>query len=69
MRFDPSSGKEKWKVYCQGLHVGHSKYSHTATVAVEGEKLRVTSTGSQGTFVEILDLKTGRQLERTQKAR
>jgi outer membrane protein assembly factor BamB len=69
IRFDPVSGKEKRRCHCRGLGVGHSLYSHTAKVAAEGEKLRVTSEGSSGTFVEILELKTGRQLERTQKVR
>jgi outer membrane protein assembly factor BamB len=67
IRFNPTNGKEKWRLHCGGLGVSHSEYSHTATVAIEGEKLRVTSEGSSGTFVEILDLKTGRQLERTSK--
>jgi outer membrane protein assembly factor BamB len=69
IRFDISSGKEKWKHQCRGLDVEHSEYFHTANVAVEGEKLRVASEGSSGTFIEILDLKTGRQLERTRKDR
>jgi outer membrane protein assembly factor BamB len=67
IRFDPVSGKEKWRHNCGPLRVGHSAYSHTATVALEGEKLRVTSVGSYGTFVETLDLKTGRQLRRTRR--
>ena len=63
------SGKVKWKVHCPGLRVDHSKYCHEAFVRVEGSKLRVTSEGSSGTFVEVLDLKTGRRLERTRKGR
>jgi outer membrane protein assembly factor BamB len=69
IRFDPSTGKEKWKIHCQGLRVRHSEYYHTADVAIEGQKVRVTSNGSYGTFIEILELKTGRQLERTSKGR
>lgn len=68
IRFDSMSGKAVWKVHCAPLGVDHSKYRHDAFVAVEGEKLRVTSKGSFGTFVEILDMKTGRQLERTSKS-
>jgi hypothetical protein len=67
IRFDPTSGKAKWKAYCQGLHVGHSAYLHSASVTVKGGKLQVTSKGSYGTFVEMLDLKTGSHLQRTQK--
>jgi hypothetical protein len=47
--------------------VGHSQYLHDATVAVAGERLRVSSQGSYGTFVEVLDLRTGKQLRRTAK--
>lgn len=67
--FDPATEKEKWKAYCQPLKVPHDAYDHSAKVTVDGEKLRVTSKGSYGTFVEILELKTGRQLERTLKDR
>jgi outer membrane protein assembly factor BamB len=68
IRFDPNTGKEKWKTYCTALGVTHSKYAHDASVAIDGEKVRVTSKGS-GIFVEVLDLNTGRQLERTLKDR
>jgi outer membrane protein assembly factor BamB len=64
IRFDPTTGKTIWKHHCKGLGVGHSKYLHTARATVEGTKLRITSKASGGTFVEVLDLKTGRQLER-----
>jgi outer membrane protein assembly factor BamB len=63
IRFDPSNGKEKWKANCRPLGVSHSKYCHAANVSIAGEKLRVTSKGSS-TFVEILDLKTGSQIQR-----
>ena len=69
IRFDPSTGKEKWKNHCRALGVFHSEYGHNAIVAIEADRVRVTSEGSYGTFVEILDLKTGRQLERTRKDR
>ncbi len=67
IRFDPSSGNEKWTTFCAGLGVMHSQYLHSAKITVEDDKIRVTSEGSSGTFVEILDLKTGRQLNRTRK--
>jgi outer membrane protein assembly factor BamB len=64
-RVDPASGKVVWRHSCKPLGVDHSKYRHTAAVAVEGDRLRVTSRGSGGTFVELLDLKSGKQLKRT----
>ena len=67
IRFDPSSGNEKWTTFLHGLGVMHSQYLHSAKITVEDDKIRVTSEGSSGTFVEILDLKTGRQLNRTRK--
>jgi outer membrane protein assembly factor BamB len=59
------SGKVVWQGRCAGLGVGHSKYEHKARVAVEGNHLRVTSVGSYGTFVEVLDLGLGKLLKRT----
>jgi hypothetical protein len=67
--FNPSKGKQTWNHYCQGLGVPHSEYRHRATVTVRGDKLRVISNGSSGMFVELLDLKTGRTIERTQTKR
>jgi hypothetical protein len=63
-RVRPATGKVVWRAYCKGLGVPHSEYYHRATVAVEGNKLRVTSRGSAGTFVEVLDLRSGRRLQR-----
>jgi hypothetical protein len=64
VRFDPSSGLSKWQHSCQSLGVCHSKYFHTAHLNVEGKTVRVTSKGSFGTFVEVVDLQTGRQTDR-----
>jgi outer membrane protein assembly factor BamB len=69
IRLNPASGKEIWKVHCSGLRVRHSEYSHEAFVRVDGENLQVTSEGSSGTFIETLNLKTGRQIDRTRKDR
>ena len=60
-----AAGKVVWRRYCRGLGVAHSEYSHHAKVAVEGNSVCVTSKGSEGTFVELLDLQTGKQLKRT----
>jgi hypothetical protein len=64
IRLNPSAGKVVWKSHCAGLGVGHSAYEHKAQVAIERRKLRVTSQGSYGTFVEWLDLGSGQHLER-----
>jgi hypothetical protein len=69
VRLSPSDGKVAWRTHCKGLGVPHSKYNHQATVAVEGGRLRVTSRASAGTFVELLDLRSGRQLERKRLSR
>jgi outer membrane protein assembly factor BamB len=63
-RLDPTTGKVAWLARCKNLGVNHSKYRHEATLSVEGDRLRVTSRGSFGTFVEALDLRSGKQLER-----
>jgi hypothetical protein len=63
-RLDPATGKVVWRTRCKELGVGHSKYSHQAEVAVEGDRLRVTSRGSSGTFVDLVDLGSGKRLER-----
>jgi hypothetical protein len=65
MRLNSATGKVVWRADCAPLGVKHSAYQHEATVAAEGDALRVTSRGSSGTFVEVLDLGSGRQLERT----
>lgn len=66
MRFDPHTGKKKWEVECEALGVGHSKYHHQASLALATDRVRITSRASSGSFVEILDLKTGKQVKRKQ---
>jgi outer membrane protein assembly factor BamB len=65
VRFDVATGKVVWRARCAPLGADHSKYRHEVRVTLQGERLRVTSKGSSGTFVELLDLKTGKRLERT----
>jgi hypothetical protein len=65
VRLNAATGRVTWRVRCDPLGVDHSKYRHNATVAVEGGRLRVTSVGSSGTFVEVLDLRSGKKLMRT----
>jgi hypothetical protein len=65
IRLNTATGKVMWGAKCARLGVGHSKYRHHATVTLDGQTLRVTSRGSYGMFVEVLDLRTGKQLKRT----
>jgi hypothetical protein len=65
VRLKGATGEVVWRARCAPLSVKHSKSNHNATVAIEGERVRVTSQGSHGTFVEVLNLKTGKQLTRT----
>jgi hypothetical protein len=69
VRLDPAGGKQVWRVYCPGLGVTHSGYEHQAEVEIDGGLVKVTSRGSCGTFVELLDLDSGRQLGRGQRMR
>jgi outer membrane protein assembly factor BamB len=69
IRFRLSTGEVMWKAFCAPLGVSHSKYSHRGGVATEKDIVRVTSCGDAGTFVELLDLETGRQLKRTVRKR
>src|SRR5579863_10232059 len=48
-------GKEVWRTTCNALNnVDHSKYRHRVTVEAEGNRLKVTSRASGGTFMEWL---------------
>lgn len=63
-RFSPIDGARRWSVHCEGLGVDHSKYFHRATVTIEGNELKVASRASGGTFVEWVDLGTGKRVRR-----
>jgi hypothetical protein len=65
VRIDPAAGKVVWQASCAGLGVGHSKYRHEAMVMVEDKQVKVRSRGSFGSFTELLDLDSGRQVKRT----
>jgi hypothetical protein len=69
LRLDPVAGRVGWQAFSACFHPRRvlapgSPYAHRVTVAVEGDRVRVTSRGSHGTFLEVLDLATGRQLSR-----
>jgi outer membrane protein assembly factor BamB len=67
IRFTPSSGRVVWRAGCSGLGVEEieSEYDHEAAVVVKGDTVRVSSKADEGRFVEVLDLRTGKQLKRT----
>jgi outer membrane protein assembly factor BamB len=67
IRLNPATGKAVWRARCAPLGVGHSKYHHQATIRIKGDRAEVTSQGSAGTFVELLDLESGRRVKRTRK--
>jgi hypothetical protein len=69
MRLDPAKGKLVWAATCAPLAVSYSTYRHEATAAVDAGQIRIVSRGPNGTFVETLDLSTGRQLQRTTAGR
>lgn len=58
-------GRTIWKQDCIGLGVLHSEYYHKAFVYIESNTVKVISTGSRGTFVERLDLSSGRRISRS----
>jgi hypothetical protein len=64
VRLDPSAGNAIWWARCAPLGVIHSEYEHRAEVTIGATFVRVTSKSSSGTFIELLDAATGRQLER-----
>lgn len=66
IRIDSDSGQKRWEAYCDPVGVSHSKYRHQAMVVADGGRLKVTSRGSYGSFVEVLDAPTGRSLGRKQ---
>jgi hypothetical protein len=65
VRIKAGTGEVVWRARCDSLGGGPSKYFHYATVAVDGDGLRVTSRGTSGGFVEVLDLRTGKPRHRT----
>ncbi len=64
LRLDPRTGRKRWEARCPSLGVDHSDYEHGAVVEVDDARLKVTSRGSEGTFVEAVDAQTGHSLAR-----
>jgi outer membrane protein assembly factor BamB len=68
IRFNPGNGELIWRANCPPLpNVVHSGYSHRAGVVRYDGRLRVESIGSAGRFVEDLDERTGKSLDRTEQ--
>jgi hypothetical protein len=66
-RVSSVNGSVRWTSACKPLGVVHSLYRQWATASLEGNRIRVTSRGSYGSFVEWLDAGTGKQMSRTEK--
>jgi hypothetical protein len=64
MRICPETGKAVWSAYCAPLMVDHSEYYHDAYVEIRGKELIVVSQGSYGDFIEVLDVESGKRLNR-----
>ncbi|MBI3269841.1 MAG: PQQ-binding-like beta-propeller repeat protein [Planctomycetes bacterium] len=64
VRFRTGKGDVAWRAKCQELGVSHSKYWHRARLELRGERLFVISQAAGVSFVETLDLATGKQLAR-----
>ena len=67
-----TGGRTQWIAYTPGLGVRHSEYYHSVSAHVgwpqEGQ-VAINSTGSSGRFEQVIDLSTGKLLERTDYAR
>jgi hypothetical protein len=66
-RLDHQDGNVLWEQAVAPLGVGHSEYQHEVFVWIEGTTLKVVSRGYGGTFVERLDLDSGKSLARSAK--
>jgi hypothetical protein len=65
IRLDPRTGEKVWQTSCSRLGMSHSEYDHRAKAEiVSGKYIKVMSKGDGGSFVEILELKSGRSLAR-----
>lgn len=67
VRLDPATGTVRWQTTCRSLETGHSKYRHEVTIKLDKDRLKVASIGSNGRWVELLNLQTGKQLRREQR--
>jgi outer membrane protein assembly factor BamB len=61
---DAGTGAVLWKTRPYGIgSIGHSKYHNDVSIALEGtDRLRVRGDESQGRYVALVDLATGREI-------
>jgi len=64
-RVDLASNDVIWEKNCKCVRVDHSEYEHHVQLSVWATTVHVSSVGSYGSFLEILDLQTGECLSRT----
>jgi outer membrane protein assembly factor BamB len=69
MRIRIEDGAVMWQVYCQRRGFRHFRYSHNVDAIVDEKTVTVRSAGSSGSWVEVLDLQTGKQLKREDRDR
>lgn len=70
IRTDAVMTKVRWQTECKPLGVSHSKYYHRGEVEIKNNEAIVTSIANHGqghSFVETLDLATGKKVSRTTK--
>jgi hypothetical protein len=58
-------GGTLWVQSCAPVGVCHSEYYHDVFAHVEGNTIKIISRGSYGTFVERIDLHSGRRIARS----
>jgi hypothetical protein len=63
-RYDIETGRLLWEHWCKNLGVGHSAYDHRAYMETVEGKVVICSYGSSGLFVEILEERSGKTLDR-----
>jgi hypothetical protein len=64
IRFNSKTGRQVWQTACDPLGTSHSAYHHWANVRVDEGRVKVSSRGSHGDWVEYLVLRSGTQLKR-----
>jgi hypothetical protein len=60
--YDVSSGELLWKGDVKQLNVGHSKYYNVVHLTSYGNKLILEGNEAYGDYLQVLDLKTGKNL-------
>jgi hypothetical protein len=69
MRIRIEDGMVLWQVYCDPLGTTHSAYGHDADVTCDDKTVMVRSAGSSGSWVEVLDVQSGKRVSRGERER